>query len=90
MLLARGGLKGRNGRPAITIKRVVIKKEKESESKKEENNENGEKSSGNKEDDDDKKKKEDMLAGMKRIFAVSLFVYGLIYMISPKSRYGFH
>ncbi|KAF8358480.1 ppgn-1 [Pristionchus pacificus] len=88
IVLARGGLKGRNSRPAITIKRVVIKKEKESESKKEEKNENGEKSSGDKEDDDDKKKKEDMLAGMKRIFAVSLFVYGLIYMISPKSREG--
>lgn len=87
MLLARGGLKGRNGRPAITVKKVTLKKEKEPEKeKKEEENENGEKSSGN--GNDDEKKKEELLAGMKRIFAVSLFVYGLIYMISPKNREG--
>ncbi|GMS95810.1 hypothetical protein PENTCL1PPCAC_17985 [Pristionchus entomophagus] len=87
-LLARGGgLKGRNGRPAITIKKVVIKKEKETEKGKKKDEENEEKNSGNGSEDNEKKK-EELLAGMKRILAVSLFVYGLIYMLSPKNKDG--
>ncbi|GMR48129.1 hypothetical protein PMAYCL1PPCAC_18324 [Pristionchus mayeri] len=84
-IFARGGLgsRSRNGRSAITTKKIVTKKEKEAE--KETENNNGERNSGN---GDDEKNKEELLAGMKKIFAVSLFVYGIVYMISPKNKEG--
>ncbi|GMT24233.1 hypothetical protein PFISCL1PPCAC_15530 [Pristionchus fissidentatus] len=81
-ILARGGgLKGRNGRPAVTIKKVVLRKESGG-------NGNGEKSSRDNDEDEKEKKREQIVAAMKRVLAVSLFVYGLVFMVNPRNKEG--